>query len=66
VVSDNFHCESCDLGTSKRQPVSRASQSEPEVLEVIESDTQGPFPVKAIDGTCNNVKFIDANSERSN
>ncbi len=29
------------------------------LLEVIESDVQGPFPVPAIDGTSSNVKFVD-------
>jgi len=31
-------------------------------LEVIESDTQGPFPIVATDGTRNNVKFVDKKS----
>ena len=31
-------------------------------LEVIESDTQGPFPIIAADGTRNNVKFVDKKS----
>ena len=29
---------------------------------IIESDTQGPFPIVATDGTRNNVKFVDKKS----
>ena len=31
-------------------------------LEVIESDTQGPFPIIGSDGTRNNIKFVDKKS----
>lgn len=31
-------------------------------LEVVESDTQDPFPIAANDGTRNNVKFVDKKS----
>jgi hypothetical protein len=33
----------------------------PEILETIETDTQGPFVIVGYDNTCNNVKFIDVN-----
>jgi hypothetical protein len=30
------------------------------VLDVVETDTQGPFPLAARDGSTNNIKFVDA------
>ena len=40
----------------------RKSQKILDILEVIESDTQGPFPIVGLDGTQNNIKFIDNKS----
>ena len=55
-------CEACQLGKATRQKVSGANRHKPELLEVIESDSQGPFPIRAHDGTNCNIKFIDSRS----
>lgn len=55
-------CEPCELGKSIRGNTPKLSNTELEVLEVVESDIQGPFPVIAFDGTKENVKFIDSKS----
>ena len=55
-------CEPCCLSKAKRLPVPGTSKKELDILEVIQFDTQGPFPIEAIDGTRNNVKFIDSKS----
>jgi hypothetical protein len=34
------------LGKATRQKVSRANRHKPKLLEVIESDSQGPFPIR--------------------
>jgi hypothetical protein len=49
-------------GKATRQRVSKANRHKPELLEVIESDSQGPFPIRAHDGTNCNIKFIDSKS----
>jgi hypothetical protein len=55
-------CEPCVLGKSTRSNVSSANRHKPSLLEVIESDTQGPFPIRAHDGTNSNIKFIESAS----
>ena len=55
-------CQSCALGKSRRQPVSSASRHSPTLLEVVQADSQGLFPVSAIDGSRSNIKFIDTHS----
>jgi hypothetical protein len=55
-------CEPCELGKSNRGNTPKSSNTELEILEVVEADIQGPFPVIAIDGTKENVKFIDSKS----
>ena len=55
-------CDACELGKSRRSPTQKRSSLKRDLLEVIESDTQGPFPVIGFDGTRNNVKFIDSRS----
>jgi hypothetical protein len=55
-------CESCVLGKSRRRNIPRTGSTPRDILEVIEADTQGPFPITGIDGTRLNVKFIDSHS----
>lgn len=62
IPTKHQQCQPCELGKSKRSKISPKSQTVLEVLEVIESDTQGPFPLVGFDGTTNNVKFIDSKS----
>jgi hypothetical protein len=56
-------CQACSLGKSTRPSIPNSSTSEYSLLEVISSDTQGPFPTAAIDGTSNNIKLVDAKSK---
>jgi hypothetical protein len=58
-------CLACSLGKSTKPNISNSSNStyQHAILEVISSDTQGPFPIVALDGTCNNIKFIDSRSK---
>jgi hypothetical protein len=55
-------CEDCLLGKISRPAIRDSSRSDLDLLEVIETDTQGPFPLRAFDGSNSNVKFIDAKS----
>ena len=45
-----------------RPAIRDSSETDLQILEVIQTDTQGPFPIRAFDGTCANVKFIDSKS----
>jgi hypothetical protein len=58
-------CLACSLGKSTRPNIRNTSDSSQfhSILEIISSDTQGPFPLNAIDGTCNNIKFVDSRSK---
>jgi len=56
-------CLPCSLGKSKRPNIPHSSRNEHFLLEIISSDTQGPFPVVALDGTKNNIKFVDSRSK---
>jgi len=55
-------CEPCELGKARHRAIPTTSRSTPKLLEVIQSDTQGPFPLPALDGTRGNIKFIDTAS----
>jgi hypothetical protein len=55
-------CEPCVEGKRRQQTKGPAPHRELEVLEVIETDVQGPFPTYASDNTRYNVKFIDKKS----
>ena len=58
-------CEDCQTSKAKRGAIQRKTKEEShikEILEVIEMDVQGPFPVFANDGSCYNLKFIDSRS----
>ena len=55
-------CEPCETGKSTRSNVPRTSTHKRDLLEVIESDSQGPFPIKAFDGSNSNIKFVDVAS----
>ncbi len=61
-MSTLHFCEPCELGKSIRSHIPAVGSGGHDVLEVIESDTQGPFPVRAFDGTNGNIKFIGAAS----
>ena len=55
-------CEACELGKANRRDIPRVVSTEHELLEVIEMDSQGPFPVIAHNGSSSNIKFIDNKS----
>jgi hypothetical protein len=55
-------CEDCSTTKAKRSSVKQHISTPKELLEVIETDIQGPFPITAYDGTNNNLKFIDSKS----
>jgi len=55
-------CVDCSIGKLKKKSSTQSMKTERGILEMIESDTQGPFRVLAVDGTRNNVKFIDRKS----
>jgi hypothetical protein len=53
-------CPDCGLGKAYvGHKCKSASTPITEPMAVIESDTQGPFRINAVDGTKNNVKFLD-------
>ena len=54
-------CEVCMLSKSNQMKKRRtAEDSCRELLEMTQIDLQGPFPVKATDGTDSNIKLIDS------
>jgi hypothetical protein len=55
-------CEACECGKANRRNIPRKGKGNHDLLEVIESDSQGPFPVVAHDGTTSNIKSIDVKS----
>ena len=55
-------CEDCLTGKMKSKNVPKKSLRKYELLELIESDVQGPFDIVGVDGTNMNVKFVDAQS----
>ena len=60
---EKLDCEDCKISKAKRGVVSSGKvENTKEILEVIEIDVQGPFPVIANDGTSSNLKFIDSKS----
>ena len=66
TLKNNFSvldCEDCKIAKAKRNPISPGNATNlKEILDVIEIDVQGPFPVIANDGTCYNLKLIDSKS----
>ena len=58
----NEDCEICLQTKTKKLNIRKKGSVPNNYLEVIESDTQGPFPIIAADGTRNNVKFVDKKS----
>ena len=55
-------CEICTLTKMRKTNIRKSGSIPTDYLEVIESDTQGPFPIIGSDGTRNNVKFVDKKS----
>ena len=56
-------CEDCKISKAKRNAIpSSKEENSHEILDVIEVDVQGPFPIVANDGTCSNLKMIDSKS----
>ena len=55
-------CEPCLLGKAKSTKGKPGSLPAGKLLEVIESDTQGPFSIKGVDGSIGNVKFVETKS----
>jgi hypothetical protein len=56
-------CKDCKVAKAKRNAIPRGkAQNDHSVLDVVEIDVQGPFPVVANDGTNSNVKMIDSKS----
>ena len=57
-----LECEDCPVAKAKRQRISNSKANEKSLLDVVEIDVQGPFPIIANDGTTSNVKAIDSKS----
>jgi hypothetical protein len=57
-------CEDCSKGKAKRSAIPKESKRTVphEMLDVLQIDIQGPFPVIANDGSCYNLKMIDTKS----
>ena len=55
-------CSPCALGKSTRANIPPHGSRAHNLLEVIEADSQGPFPILAHDGSNRNIKFIDSYS----
>ena len=55
-------CEICTLTKTRKTNIRKIGTIPADYLEVIESDTQGPFPIIGSDGTRNNIKFVDKKS----
>jgi hypothetical protein len=55
-------CEPCVLGKSRRHNRIRKGTLPTGLLDVVEMDSQGPFPVVAADGSNGNVKCLDTYS----
>ena len=64
VLTDSnvVDCEVCALTKTRKTNTRKQGRIPNHYLEVIESDTQGPFPITASDGTRNNLKFVDKKS----
>jgi hypothetical protein len=59
-IGRKYSCCVQGQSTCKNKP--KQSIREYELLSVIESDIQGPFPIRDINGTVLNLKFIDCSS----
>lgn len=60
---EKLDCEECKISKAKRGAIRKGKKvNTKDILEVIEVDVQGPFPIFANDGTCSNLKFIDSKS----
>jgi hypothetical protein len=56
-------CEDCSVAKARRNNISKGSdKNHHDLLDVVEIDIQGPFPVIANDGTNYNIKMIDSKS----
>ncbi len=56
-------CNSCQrVFPAKRGHISRGKDNTKDVLDVVEIDVQGLFPLLANDGTTSNLKMIDSKS----
>jgi len=57
------NCDDCFVAKSKRNNISKGVEKTPhKLLDVVEIDIQGPFPIIANDGTNYNIKMIDSRS----
>ena len=59
---DALQCEDCLLGKRRAANVPKKSEGQAALLEEIQIDIQGPFPVMDVEGNNNNVKLIDKHS----
>ena len=59
---EKLDCEECKISKPKRGHISRRKDNAKDVLDVIEIDVQGPFPLLANDETASNLKMIDSKS----
>jgi hypothetical protein len=59
----DFTCEPCYLEKTTRNDIPGTSSTIYEILEVVSSDSQGPFPIVAYDGSTSNIKFVDSRSK---
>jgi hypothetical protein len=55
-------CDICPTTKAKRNKISKGDKTPHELLDVVEIDIQGPFPITANDGTNSNIKIIDSRS----
>ena len=56
-------CEMCARRKRRQRDIPKSASNPPsELLEIIELDLQGPFPVTGADGTRMNLKMVDSHS----
>jgi hypothetical protein len=52
-------CDSCCVGKLKKANLPRNGSPTGALMDIIEADYQGPFPVEAVDGTTGNFKYME-------
>lgn len=61
TITGTIHpCEICTLSKSNQRQKARHSKRATRILDETHVDLQGPFPLRALDGTNTNIKFVDA------
>ena len=62
VSAPQVACRPCLEGKTRAANIPLVGRQADTLLEIIESDIQGPFPVAGYDGSRYNVKFVDSKS----